>query len=108
MGRRAATAPLAVLFGAVLVSSCASGRAMQVQTGWTGEPGGRCSIHVDGRPIAERDFLAFARRWRGRKAHIRGDPRTPYRCVGGVIFELQRAGFREIGLISEPAPVADR
>ncbi|HYI49174.1 MAG TPA: hypothetical protein VEX35_11995 [Allosphingosinicella sp.] len=81
---------------------------MEVQTGWTGEPGGRCTIQVEGRRIAERDFLAFARRWRGREAHIRGDPQTPYRCVGGVIFELQRAGFRQIGFISEPALEADR
>jgi biopolymer transport protein ExbD len=26
-----------------------------------------------------------------------------YRCVGGVIFTMQRAGFLKIGFISEPA-----
>jgi biopolymer transport protein ExbD len=25
-----------------------------------------------------------------------------YRCVGGVIFTMQRAGFLKIGFISEP------
>ncbi|HWW64440.1 MAG TPA: biopolymer transporter ExbD [Sphingomonadaceae bacterium] len=36
------------------------------------------------------------------EAHIRGDIRTPYRCIGGAIYTLQRAGFSRIGFISEP------
>ena len=39
------------------------------------------------------------------EAHIRGDINTPYRCVGGAIFAMQRAGFARIGFISEPPPV---
>ena len=38
------------------------------------------------------------------EAHIRGDVNTPYRCVGGAIFTMQRAGFARVGFISEPAP----
>ncbi|HST35059.1 MAG TPA: biopolymer transporter ExbD [Allosphingosinicella sp.] len=38
------------------------------------------------------------------EAHIRGDINTPYRCVGGAIFAMQRAGFMRIGFISEPTP----
>jgi biopolymer transport protein ExbD len=40
------------------------------------------------------------------EAHIRGDINTPYRCIGGTIFAMQRAGFARIGFISEPAPLA--
>jgi len=36
------------------------------------------------------------------EAHIRGDANMEYRCIGGVIFTLQRAGFQKIGFISEP------
>ena len=36
------------------------------------------------------------------EVHIRGDKDTEYRCVGGVIFTMQRAGFLKIGFISEP------
>ena len=36
------------------------------------------------------------------EAHIRGDINTPYRCVGGAIFAMQRAGFSRVGFISEP------
>jgi biopolymer transport protein ExbD len=38
------------------------------------------------------------------EAHIRADVDTPYRCVGGAIFTMQRAGFARIGFISEPEP----
>ena len=38
------------------------------------------------------------------EAHIRGDVNTPYRCIGGAIFAMQRAGFMRIGFISEPPP----
>jgi biopolymer transport protein ExbD len=39
------------------------------------------------------------------EAHIRGDINTPYRCIGGAIFAMQRAGFARIGFISEPPPL---
>ena len=38
------------------------------------------------------------------EAHIRGDINTPYRCIGGVIFTMQRAGFARVGFISNPPP----
>ena len=34
--------------------------------------------------------------------HIRGDANMEYRCVGGVIYTAQHAGFQKIGFISEP------
>lgn len=40
------------------------------------------------------------------EAHIRGDVDTPYRCIGGAIYTMQRAGFARIGFISEPPPQA--
>ena len=36
------------------------------------------------------------------EAHIRGDVDTPYRCIGGAVFTMQRAGFARVGFISEP------
>jgi biopolymer transport protein ExbD len=38
------------------------------------------------------------------EVHIRGDKDMEFRCVGGVIFTMQRAGFLKIGFISEPVP----
>lgn len=38
------------------------------------------------------------------EVHIRGDINTPYRCIGGTIYTMQRAGFPKVGFISEPDP----
>ena len=38
------------------------------------------------------------------EAHIRGDVSTPFRCIGGAMFTMQRAGFQRVGFISEPDP----
>jgi len=38
------------------------------------------------------------------EAHIRGDVNTPYKCIGGAIYTMQRAGFARVGFISEPPP----
>ncbi|PTQ12999.1 biopolymer transporter ExbD [Sphingomonas oleivorans] len=37
------------------------------------------------------------------ETHIRGDVNTNYRCIGGAVFTMQRAGFARVGFISEPA-----
>ena len=36
------------------------------------------------------------------EAHIRGDAGTEYRCIGGAIFAMQRAGYQKIAFVSEP------
>lgn len=36
------------------------------------------------------------------EVHIRGDVNTPYRCIGGTVYSMQRAGFVRVGFISEP------
>ena len=38
------------------------------------------------------------------EVHIRGDVNTPYRCIGGTIYTMQRAGYARVGFISEPPP----
>ncbi|HEY0115003.1 MAG TPA: biopolymer transporter ExbD [Allosphingosinicella sp.] len=38
------------------------------------------------------------------EVHIRADVNTPYRCIGGAIYTMQRAGFARVGFISEPTP----
>jgi biopolymer transport protein ExbD len=40
------------------------------------------------------------------EVHIRGDVNTPYRCIGGTMFVMQRAGYPRIGFISQPEPNA--
>ena len=41
------------------------------------------------------------------EAHIRGDVDTPYKCIGGAVFTMQRAGFARVGFISQPPPIGE-
>jgi biopolymer transport protein ExbD len=36
------------------------------------------------------------------EVHTRGDVNTPYKCIGGAIFQMQSAGFARVGFISQP------
>jgi biopolymer transport protein ExbD len=40
------------------------------------------------------------------EAHIRGDVNTPYRCIGGAIISMQRAGFTRVGFVSSPVDLS--
>ena len=41
------------------------------------------------------------------EVHIRGDVNAPYRCIGGAIFQMQRAGYAKVGFISSPIAPTD-
>jgi biopolymer transport protein ExbD len=36
------------------------------------------------------------------EVHVRGDQKTPWRCIGGVMYQMQSAGFVRVGFISNP------
>jgi len=36
---------------------------------------------------------------------VDASPQTPYRCIGGVVFNLQRAGFRIVSVTVDEVPV---
>jgi biopolymer transport protein ExbD len=85
------------------------------------EESGRCAVYWDLTPMTTETLLRRATKHLedqitavgGRaniteenmpEAHIRGDINTPYRCIGGAIYTMQRAGFARIGFISAPLP----
>jgi biopolymer transport protein ExbD len=87
----------------------------------TGGPDGKCQVYWGVQKVTADDLLKRAvkkledeiKRQGGienitedtmPEAHIRGDINTPYRCIGGAIFTMQRAGFTRVGFISEPPP----
>ena len=87
-------------------------------------PGGECRIYAGTTPISSDELQTFAKKHMEDQiellggmdallsgdvkpedlpeAHIRGDVNTPYRCIGGAIFTMQRAGFLRIGFVSSP------
>jgi hypothetical protein len=64
-----------------------------------------CNIEVDGRKVTMDELLAIARpeARSGRRAHVDSDmTETPYRCLGGAIYTLQMAGFKDVDFVAEP------
>jgi len=57
-----------------------------------------CSIELNGSPIASEALPSAITKLKGRRfgVVIRHGPNIPYRCMGGVIFDIQRAGVRRI------------
>ena len=86
-----------------------------------GGPGGACEVYWGMTPIDSQTLLdrsvksledAIAKVGGAEnltdetmpEAHLRGDVNTPYKCIGGAIFTMQRAGFARVGFVSEPPP----
>ncbi|HXG82139.1 MAG TPA: biopolymer transporter ExbD [Sphingomicrobium sp.] len=85
-----------------------------------GGPGGTCEVYWQLQPVTSEELLDRAvkaledqiKRVGGvenineenmPEVHIRGDVNTPYKCIGGTVFTMQRAGFARVGFISQPA-----
>jgi biopolymer transport protein ExbD len=86
-----------------------------------GGPGGTCEVYWNLTPINSEDLLNRAVKAledqiaavggvenitdeNMPEVHIRGDINTPYKCIGGTVFTMQRAGFARVGFISQPPP----
>ena len=84
-----------------------------------GGPGGSCEVYWNLTPVTNEELLERAVKKledvivkvggveniteeNMPEVHIRGDVDTPYKCVGGAVFTMQRAGFARVGFISEP------
>jgi biopolymer transport protein ExbD len=84
-----------------------------------GGPGGTCEVYwnltkVDSKDLLDRAVKKLEDQIKAvggvenineenmPEAHIRGDVDTPYKCVGGAVYTMQRAGFARVGFISEP------
>lgn len=55
-----------------------------------------CNTLVDGAPVDQDGLETRSVEWArsGRTVELSGDGNTPYRCVGGAMFALQKADFR--------------
>jgi len=84
-----------------------------------GGPGGSCEVYWNLTPITSEQLLDRAVQTLEKQiaavggvenineenmpeVHIRGDINTPYKCIGGAVFTMQRAGFARVGFISQP------
>jgi biopolymer transport protein ExbD len=86
-----------------------------------GGPGNSCEVYWNLTPITSEELLDRAVQSLEKQiaavggvenineenmpeVHIRGDVGTPYKCIGGVVYTMQRAGFARVGFISQPPP----
>lgn len=86
-----------------------------------GGPGGTCEVYWGLTPVTSEELLDRAVMALEKQiekvggvenlteenmpeVHIRGDINTPYKCIGGTVFTMQRAGFARVGFISQPPP----
>ena len=86
-----------------------------------GGPGGSCEVYWNLTPVNNEELLDRAVKAledqiakvggveninddNMPEVHIRGDINTPYKCIGGTVFTMQRAGFQRVGFISQPPP----
>jgi hypothetical protein len=98
-------AVVAIFSGAM--ANCASHMASRHFSVIVRGPAQSCTIEVEGREVTADELLLIARR----EAKIRRGARigtdmaeTPYRCVGGAIYTLQMAGFKDVKFVAEPRP----
>ena len=80
---------------------CANDPPVLLQVGGGGDR--PCFARLEGRLISAQALEALGRRWRERGVQLAGDMSTPYRCMGGIIYALQRAGVERIGFVAQPA-----
>lgn len=91
----------------IAVAGCVSGTTAKPFSVAVRGPASSCSIEVEGRKVTADELLGIGRleAKAGRHAHIDSDmAQTPYRCIGGVIYTLQMAGFKNVGFGAEPPP----
>lgn len=72
-------------------------------------PADACSVEAAGRKLTIDELLKAARAEvrKGRRARILTDMNdTPYRCIGGVIYTLQMAGFDKVDFDESVKPTS--
>jgi biopolymer transport protein ExbD len=78
-----------------------------------GGAGGQCEVYWGNQLVNSEQLLQLAverltaqpgTEEEPTEVHIRGDINTPYKCIGGAVFTMNRAGFQRVGFISQPAP----
>ena len=98
---------IAAVLCSFCLSACGQTPPLQVDASGRGQD---CSLRLNGvelsRDALRLDRLQAMRANHGNKAVVDFDLETPYRCIGGVIFDLQRAGFQVVALTVNGVPIS--
>ena len=86
---------------ALVLAGMQTEQPVRIEATWAGE---QCGLRFEGK-LLDRDALeSLAKDWARdkREVHIHGKDDVPYRCVGGTIFTVQKAGVVRIGFTVDP------
>jgi len=64
------------------------------------QDGDGCLVKVEGERVTSQRLLEIARRTSKRRAIVIFEKETPYKCTGGAIFTLQRAGIASVDAVA--------
>jgi len=89
-----------------LLCACAPAPPLAVRASGEGET---CTVRINNEELSSDELdaerLRALAKAHGKRMSVDASPQTPYRCIGGVVFNLQRAGFRVVSLTVDGVPV---
>jgi hypothetical protein len=101
--------PVTLLMCILPVSGCATRSPLMVQT--TSDDVD-CNLMVGGKPSSSRkldkEALQVSAKNHNHRAVLDAYRTTPYKCIGGVVFALQNAGFQRVTVRIDGVEPADR
>lgn len=90
-----------IMLSALLLGTMQTDAAVRVEAYMIGA---HCAVRIEGRALTPEDLEREAKQWAGSRREVSvivADQDVPYRCIGGTIFAIQKAGVYRIGFISE-------
>lgn len=92
-----------------LIAGCARNPPLLVRASGSGET---CTVTVNGEVFSHEELsqprLQRLAEEHGRRLVVDSDAYTPYRCIGGAVYELQRAGFKVVSVQVGGVPLPSR
>ncbi len=101
---------VAALSAPLLLVACATTEHPAYVIAVEQQSDGDCRLALDGQvvrgkyPDLDEQLIRKAMPDKRGSVNVVGNGNTPYRCIGGVVFLLQRMGYRNIMFASEPPP----
>lgn len=86
-------------FGALLVACVQPRQSSPVLVVSVMRGGDGCHVTVEGESVTSERLLDIGRSSPQRRAIVIYDKDTPYKCIGGAIFTLQRAGLTSVDAV---------
>lgn len=103
------------LMGVAALTGCEKSHDERPMLRLSAVPGveGNCLATIGGKSFDPQDPKALEAAlapYADTKSDVRiiGSGNVPYRCIGGVIYTMQRQGYKKVGFIAEPTSQSEK